>query len=189
MFSLDAFNAVIRWSDVIQLDSMCMLFETYFFPKWHRALYDWMTSEEVDYDEVIQWLEAWKSIIPNQQDPLISRQLKVGLDMINQLVVNPKLSFDQFVGGEKKREKEGNFKVQDSRPAKVHITFKEIVERMAAEHQLTFISTEKSHPRSGRLIYRLGSRVLVWLDGEVAFVYQDGNDIPMGLEDLMSFSS
>lgn len=168
-----------------------MIFGTYFFPKWHRALYDWMTSEEVDYDEVIQWLEAWKSVIPNQHDPLISQQLKIGLDMINQLVVNPKLSFDHFVG--KKLEKDGDLKAKDSRPAaskaKVQITFKEIVERMAAEHQLTFVSTGKSHPRTGRLIYRLGSRILVWLDGEVAFVYQDGNDIPMRLEDLMSFSS
>ena len=59
---MEMLEDVLRWSPFFSPGVMAEFLRSDFFPKWHTSLYAWLASPEVNYDEVSQWYQWWKSV-------------------------------------------------------------------------------------------------------------------------------
>ena len=64
-----------------------------FFPRWHAALYKWMTGEP-DFGEVQRWYQGWKSMLPAglAEHAGIKAHFTQALDLMNAAVAGQDLS-------------------------------------------------------------------------------------------------
>ncbi|CAG8685895.1 4993_t:CDS:2, partial [Scutellospora calospora] len=71
------------------------------------------------------------------------------------------------------------------------ITFKEIVEEFAEEHNLLFIPTNKIHQVTRMPLYRIGRTtqgfggLIMYLDDDVMYVKQGLEWLPMGFDEIL----
>ena len=81
---------VLQWASFFSLETMAEFIKTDFFPKWHESLYVWLTTPSVNYDEVGQWYQWWKSAFEEQvsaefnERPPISLEWQKGLELMLQ---------------------------------------------------------------------------------------------------------
>jgi tuftelin-interacting protein 11 len=52
---LEPLEAVLAWSTLLRSSMMSQLIEGGFFPKWLDALYVWLTSDGVNFEQVAEW--------------------------------------------------------------------------------------------------------------------------------------
>lgn len=72
-FSIDNWNWVMEWCEMIPSHTMAQLLDKFFFPKWLQALNVWLKMNP-DFDQVCKWFTGWKSIIPDnvKSQPVVS---------------------------------------------------------------------------------------------------------------------
>jgi tuftelin-interacting protein 11 len=79
---------VLSWLSVVEPAILAPYIARPLFPKLKRTLYDWMTSDTADFEEITLWYLAWKDLFP--PDLSESAPLSVGfgelLDLMNTLL-------------------------------------------------------------------------------------------------------
>ncbi|GKD63014.1 hypothetical protein Tco_1305122 [Tanacetum coccineum] len=83
---LEHFYWVQTWAGLIPITHMLHIMDV-FFDKWQMALYQWLCSNP-NYQEVNDWFVGWRNLILSEllSTERVRCQLKVGLDMMNQVV-------------------------------------------------------------------------------------------------------
>ncbi|KAJ1343943.1 hypothetical protein BSLG_001493 [Batrachochytrium salamandrivorans] len=172
-------------------------FATEFFAPWCRVLWTWIASPGANLDEVSSWYISWKRVFEEAEEgamkelPCIGEGWRTALDMMNQGVT---LRASGYAGGAGARMPTlpafmnafntsasitGNpsslasletTKTAAAFAATPQITFKDYIESVAADRNLPFVPLNRDHPVSGKPIYRLGKRLMVYIENGVLFV-------------------
>jgi tuftelin-interacting protein 11 len=203
---LTMFRAVLAWIDLIPLDHIVLLLDAQFFSKWLHTLQLWL-SRSPNYDEVTQWYMAWKKLFPQAllQHERVQSRFAAALKMLDAAATKPgaitaPAAFvpppDPIFRPITQPPPQSKTPGRDS-PASASsggssaprqqlssdaVSFREVVERAAEEHDLLLLPTKKSH--EGKPVFMLGNAT-VFLEREVVFQWKDGGWRPVSLEQLI----
>lgn len=192
---------VTAWFPLLRSAIIDQLLEAEYFTKWLDALFIWLTNEP-NYQQVTEWYIWWKSYF--NQDvanlPAVSRGFMKGLDLMNSAMAlgedakyrlrRPDLSSVETPQSSKSSGRISAILPATNNPA-VEMSFRSIVEEVAAENNLIFLPTGKSH-KSGQVLFRLSTNVdgksgiTVYLQEDIVWV-QEGSDFsPIGLQEMVT---
>ncbi len=54
------------WLDMISPHLIAQLLLRYFFPKWHEALFTWLSCVNPNYKEITDWYSGWKAMFARE---------------------------------------------------------------------------------------------------------------------------
>lgn len=60
---LPMITGVLKWTDTIAPSMVAEVIVAEVFPLWHDVLYQWLTSDEPNYEEVATWFEWWQDTV------------------------------------------------------------------------------------------------------------------------------
>jgi tuftelin-interacting protein 11 len=197
------FSWTQRWADVLPRGAYLRLVVHELLWPWLQALHGWLRAGigpgGVDLAAVNGWYEGWKEALGEelQQQPAVQGMLGQALRMFTQLLEGQTpaapspppasgataagLRLDQATGG-------GGGSSVDIEGSGV--TYKDLVERFAAENDMVFMPTARARDDGSR-IYQFGKAMvsvdtkenLVWLAPRASD--PDGVWRPVGLEELL----
>ncbi|KAI9138071.1 GC-rich sequence DNA-binding factor-like protein-domain-containing protein [Paraphysoderma sedebokerense] len=198
---LDPLNWTIEWLPLLGIHQTSRLLETEFVPKWLNVLYLWLTSPNPNFDEITTWYMTWKQYFPPDLiDSTVStglaRGFKMGLDLMNQALAGIKIQPPVFIPSTSSISEPSITPIpsaasQPQRPQhEPTITFKDLLTHLAESNGLMFMSTTKTHEKSGKYLWKLVNSenrgVLVYLEDEVAFIKnENGEWAPIGVDELI----
>ena len=189
---------VLQWGPLFSLSAMAELIKSEFFPKWHQSLYIWLTTPSVNYDEVGQWYQWWKSVFEERLSPgfnelpLIAAEWQRGLEsMLEAAELGPeaatKLPPPELLTALEKApvpmQKNGNRHleaVSAAKPAKLltemPTTFKDVLEEWCANEGIHLVPLREADVQTGLPLFRITASaslkggVVVYLKGDVVWV-------------------
>jgi tuftelin-interacting protein 11 len=193
---LEMLTGVFEWTDVISATMIGEVIVAEIFPLWHDVLYQWLITDEANYEEIGQWFEWWKDEVfpdPIRSLPSISAEFEKGTVLIEQALdlgdraktelqppqAGPALQIPKSPSREKShhrrahrhQEAQSTPKKEEAAPA---VTFKSTVEDWCQANDLQFIPERKKVHAEGPL-YRITARgdgkggVLVYFKGDRLF--------------------
>ncbi|KAI5479686.1 tuftelin-interacting protein 11 [Pseudohyphozyma bogoriensis] len=195
---LKPLEAVIAWSPLLRSSMMSQLIETGFFPKWLDALYVWLTSEP-NFEQVAEWYSYWKSYFPDEILALsgVNRGFRKGLDLMNQAMAlgedaKYRLKRPDTTSGAGTPSSSRTKSSTKPKPAPVaaEVSFRSVVEEVAAAANLVFLNTGKTDEK-GHALFRISkgidgkSGVTIYLDDDVVWLSEGGGWKPVGVEDMI----
>lgn len=207
---LTPLTAVLSWQKLLRPTVLSQLLETEFMPKFLDVLHTWLTSPGVNFEQVAEWYTWWKKEVFGQLQtlPAVEKGFAAALDLMNQA-----MSLGEDAKYRLKKPSLGGlssapsatqtttFKGQGQQPTSrttapgidpSDITFRTVVEDIAAENNLIFMPTGKSHESTGAPLFRISSGVdgkggvTVYLRGDVAYAQdKQGAWKPIGVTDMV----
>ena len=189
---------VLQWGPYFSLPTMAELIKSEFFPKWHQSLYIWLTTPSVNYDEVGQWYQWWKSVFEERLSPdfnelpIIAAEWQHGLESMleaaelgpeaaTQLAL-PKLPTTQESAADS-ASKNGKLHPEAmSTPTPVKLmkemptTFKDVLEEWCAAEGLFLVPLREADVQTGLPLFRITASAsfkggaVVYLKGDVVWV-------------------
>ncbi len=74
-----------EWRDVLGDDLLGRVLVEELFPMWHDVLHQWLTLEGVNYLEIKEWFDFWRSIIRESvsETPAVKGEWRKGNELIN----------------------------------------------------------------------------------------------------------
>lgn len=202
---MDPFNWVMEWHTTIKKSIFSRILETEFFPKWLEILYQWLIQPKASFDEIADWYVFWKGQFPEDVQQMVGVQkgFMLGQQLMNDAVsLGPKARESRLIRPDytlltaedlaSPTKKATGDKKQPPRKGTVEITFKMLVEERAANHNLLFMPTGRTHEKSRMPVYRVSSGVdgkggidVVIMDDAVWLVESDGNHFAISLDDMI----
>lgn len=165
---------VLAWSTLMRESTFSTLLEEKFFPKWLDTLHFWLTQPNYNADEVASWYHFWKDHLSKFQTTHrtrlvdskgIEHGLRFGLKLMNDAVSlgssAPTRLAKPVFKPLKGRDKSSRRVVEVAAPAAPaeDVTFRLIAEQHAAEHDLIFVPTGKSHSSTGKQLFKVSKNV------------------------------
>ncbi len=196
---------VLGWAPLLRSSMLGQLLEAAFFPKWLDALYAWLTSEAANLEQVAEWYSWWKSYFPEAVVALsgVNRGFRKGLDLMNQAMAlgndakyrlkKPDTSVPVSSSSKSSSSREHR-KHRSTVPAPApaeEVSFRQVVEEVAAAANLVFLATGKSDSK-GHQLFRVSkgvdgkSGVTVYLDDDVVWLQEGAEWTPVGVEEMCS---
>lgn len=183
---------VMVWDDLIPIHKLAALFETLFFPKWHQALYTWLSSSNPNYEEIQRWYRGWRQKFePNYvQQENIKSQFVHALTVLNSKISGgavpppptpPKAAFQTPLSSPVAQTQ--LTKPSPSTPKSQDIGFKEMVSRYAESKGEYLLTTDKLF--EGKTIYSIGKHKIV-LEKDVVYKIRRGKAEPVDLDQLFT---
>ncbi|KAK9136676.1 hypothetical protein Sjap_007270 [Stephania japonica] len=206
---LDSFNWVTAWASAVPSHHMVHLFEAWFFPKWHQALYHWVCSKP-DFKQVLVWYERWKELMKELiGEDGIKNQFDAGLNMFTKVLADVKVDEPGFkeqiayIRITEQRKLEAQQKAAASAQQQgsgslgragivdetVVTSIKEIIEKHAQQYQLLF-KPKPARMHNGHQVYGFGS-VSICIDSlkEKIYAQSENGWMPVSLEQLLEMQS
>jgi len=191
-------NNTLLWKDILGVRDMGQLLADVMFPMWHNVLHQWLTLDGVNYLEIRDWFDFWRSIIPADISavPAVKTEWQKGNDMINlALDLGPSAKTRLPPPNEPGRSEEyitrelpkpaAPFK---SVPGIPETTFRNQVEDWCVANDLQFVP-EKSTLEANGPVYRVTAAtigkggVLIYLHGDNIYAQiKRGEWTPLGKE-------
>ena len=83
--NIELFINTLQWSDCLDHDTLAAILEGEFFNQWLFVLYSWVHQENVNWNEVVNWIEGWRSLFPQLllDNPFVIKQFNRGWDIVN----------------------------------------------------------------------------------------------------------
>lgn len=207
--SINEWNWVLSWQTLISLHTIVSILERFFFPKWLKILYIWLSSGAANFAEVSSWYQSWKNLMGEQlvNHITVKDYLKKALIMMDHAVnLNTGLkNFATYLNSSTINEpatqpepkpqpipSQPNPLMQMNIPAGVTInndqlSFRNMVEMKAAENGILFMPLANRF-EDGRQIFKFG-QYLIYIDNQVIFYqkYSQGKRIwqPIRIADLV----
>ncbi|EIW79317.1 TFP11-domain-containing protein, partial [Coniophora puteana RWD-64-598 SS2] len=164
---------ILGWSSLLRGSILTQIFESTFFPQWLDVLHVWLTAPRASFEEVAQWYAFWKCAFPEdvQRLPGIERGFTRGLQLMNQAIELgpdaptklPKPDFRTETALASARSSRAGTPQREAKkppPARVtEVTFRDIVEEFAAQHNLLFVPTGRAHEKSRMPLFRVSTTV------------------------------
>lgn len=75
------------WSDLISTQTMTILLDKCFFPRWLQTLALWL-NHNPDYEQVTEWYSGWKRMLSDAvlTEPVIKDYFHKALEIMNRAV-------------------------------------------------------------------------------------------------------
>ncbi|RZF44102.1 hypothetical protein LSTR_LSTR004474 [Laodelphax striatellus] len=82
---LDNWKWVMDWSEMVPVYSMASILDKSFFRKWMQVLSLWLNVAQPNYDQVSNWYQGWKAMIPQRllTEPSVQEHLNTALTMMS----------------------------------------------------------------------------------------------------------
>ncbi|KAK8086127.1 spindle pole body component [Apiospora phragmitis] len=56
-------RGIMKWTDIIAPSMIAEVIVAEVFPMWHEMLYQWLTSDEANDDDIVTWYQSWQEDI------------------------------------------------------------------------------------------------------------------------------
>jgi len=202
------FKAVMEWGGVVANSHLLCIFLGEFFPKWLCTLSFWLQNSVPSpnlYKDIRLWYLWWKSMFPEHflEDEDVVKYFTVALDMLEATITGKIADFQvisEYVNGyfsskdyfyylQSKQIVPNTYVVPEIKPLKYssNETFKDVVEKLAADHSIDFFLTPKAH--NNNQLYSFGKN-LIYFDNNVIYKKIDDQSEyePVGLQPLLAMS-
>lgn len=85
---LQPIKDLLAWLDIVPVAAVAQVLETSLFPQWHAALRQWLRSPECDFNEVLQWYQGWRTLLPEtvREQGSVQKHLARGLEVMKNLM-------------------------------------------------------------------------------------------------------
>ncbi|KAI0466113.1 GC-rich sequence DNA-binding factor-like protein-domain-containing protein [Xylaria cf. heliscus] len=184
-------QGVVKWVDIISSSMISEVIIAEVFPMWHDVLYQWLTSDEANYDEIGAWFEWWHADVfppeiaahPSVQAEFrrgtatIEKALELGDEAKHALPPPEKKPARPARDEKKSREEKKRPKLPQPPPVPAEVvvpTFRGEVESWCLDNDIRFIPVRKAN-ELGKHYFRLTAR----LDGKggvLAYFHSGGED-------------
>lgn len=206
--SLNEWNWVLSWQTLISLHTIVSILERFFFQKWLKILYVWLSSGVANFAEVSSWYQSWKNLMGEQlvNHITVKEYLKKALIMMDHAVnLNTGLkSFATYLNSSTINEPVAQQEPKQPQPIPVQtnsllqpnipmainndqMSFRNMVEMKAAENGILFMPLANRF-EDGRQIFKFG-QYLIYIDNQVIFYqkFSQGKRIwqPIRIADLV----
>ncbi|WKX93617.1 hypothetical protein Q1695_011129 [Nippostrongylus brasiliensis] len=187
--------ACMSWIGMISAETMASTVTKYFFPRWYAALCQWLDSPRVILDEVKLWYREWDARIPPQiRDlPTIKENLRRGMVAIMEssqgLRVYSAPPPPPLAQAVPPPPPPSGLRPNVGMPiSSSHMSLKEMLERIAAQHDLTHIP-QRDRLKEGRQVYWFGTQS-IYLDRNIVYVLDTHSFSwrPVGVEELLQLA-
>ncbi|KAI1272104.1 GC-rich sequence DNA-binding factor-like protein-domain-containing protein [Xylaria sp. FL0933] len=174
---LKTLQGVMKWTEIISSSMVGEVIVAEVFPMWHNVLYQWLTSDEANYEEVGAWFEWWHDdVFPPEIASLesikaefqrgtvmIEKALELGDEAKHHLPRPDTQPARRSRPSKPKTEKQNQPEpaVLAPPPELTEPTFRDEVEAWCQENDLQFIPIRKAN-ELGKHYFRLTAR----LDGK-----------------------
>lgn len=186
-------EGIMKWTDIIAPSMIAEVIVAEVFPMWHEVLYQWLTTDEADHDEIATWYQSWQEdILPDlASQESIMAEFNKGLVLLEKAVelgadVQAKLPRpDGKPAHQPKSRSHHNKPHADSNKAAVpevpaaaaepaEKTFRQEIEDWCNENDLRFIPMSKSTDQGEKYM-----RITARMDGKGGFLayFQKGADL------------
>mmetsp|Transcript_24328 Transcript_24328/g.54166 ORF Transcript_24328/g.54166 Transcript_24328/m.54166 type:complete len:775 (+) Transcript_24328:32-2356(+) len=163
---------LLLWIDVASLESVARVLETALFPPWHAALRSWLRTPGCDFEEVLQWYQGWRSLLPEalREQGSVQRQLAHGLEVMKQFMSHGEIdpSETPHRAPAESRVPEAQAKTYAPVLEEVNLSLSDYLAEVAGEQGLVF-RPRAQQQHLGKQVYQLGS-VSICLDKHVVYV-------------------
>jgi tuftelin-interacting protein 11 len=191
-------NNTLLWKDILGVRDMGQLLVDVMFPMWHNVLHQWLTLDGVNYLEIRDWFDFWRSIIPADLNavPAVRTEWQKGNDMINlalDLGPSAKSHLPPPIETGRSKDQVAMESPKPTAPVKpvpeiTETTFRHQVEDWCVANDLQFIP-EKSTLEANGPVYRVTAApigkggVLIYLQGDNIYAQiKRGEWTPLGKE-------
>jgi tuftelin-interacting protein 11 len=181
-------EAVFAWKGLISNAVIGELLKAQFFPKFLEIIHQWLSSEEVVFDEVQTWITWWRNEILtdeindlpsvasrwNEAYSLINDALDLGDKRMTDLPA-PKAT-TEALPETPDFSKSVNKEPLRPAPQVEEATFKDVVEEFCAEENLLLIPLREAHTQTGLPLFRITASAtgrggaVTYLKGDVLWV-------------------
>ena len=199
--NMDRLDDVLRWAPLFSEQVMAEVIKSEFFPKWHNSLYLWLCQPGVNYDQIGQWYQWWKTVFEdrfgsqfNETQPILAEWEK-GLQMMLQgSEIGPEAmaklpppsaaalkSEEKTVTGPKSQQSgaESHSPMSKHHNLKEPVTsFKDVVEDWCQENDLFLKPLREADVQTGSPLFRITASatgrggIITYLKGDVVWVRQ-----------------
>ncbi|KAI5454841.1 hypothetical protein NCC49_002123 [Naganishia albida] len=206
-------DRVLGWSGLMRDSTFGQLLEEKFFPAWLETLHFWLIQPNYSAGEVASWYHYWKDYFAKfnnahgeklTETREIDHGFRTGLKLMNEAMslgsdAPSRLAKPDFKPLPDKQSRAT--KSKSSRPAvapadQPEITFRTIAEQHAAEHNLLFVPTGKSHSATGKQLFKVSKNfdgkggVTVYVGEDAVYaLMEDGAFRPVLLDDMVKMAS
>ncbi|ORY26267.1 GC-rich sequence DNA-binding factor-like protein-domain-containing protein [Naematelia encephala] len=192
---------VLPWQGLIRSSTFSRLLEENFFQKWLDTLHFWLVQPNYEPDEVANWFEWWKEQFPAplRETDGIRNGFNQGIELMGQAVhlgadASTRLKKPVFIPSKphtsKARPTPSRKLPAPSDP--VDITLRSLAEDFAAQNDLIFLPLGRSHPDSGKQLFKVSKNVdgrrgiTVYITDEAVFALdEDGSYRAVSLDDMV----
>nr|XP_054774972.1 tuftelin-interacting protein 11-like [Lytechinus pictus]XP_054774973.1 tuftelin-interacting protein 11-like [Lytechinus pictus] len=196
---LEPFEWVMAWEDFMPRPTLVKLFETNFLPKWLQVLCSWLNNSP-NYQEVVSWYSGWKKLFPDylHAEPGIKSFFNQALDVMKRSVSGsgpvqvtrppppPGPPPTAPPPPSQPISKWNNEPVMvKSSTSGIPTTFKDLLERKAAESGILFAPTQRR--QEGKTVYNFG-HLLMYIDRGVSYVQQGGDWTPTSIYTMIDMA-
>lgn len=201
-------EAVFAWKGLISNEVIGELLKAQFFPKFLEIVHQWLSSEEVVFEEVQTWLAWWRNDILqeeinnlpsvasgwNEAYSLINQALDLGEARMTDL---PAPQMETAEASPETPQFAKSISKEPPRPAPQmeEATFKDVVEEFCAEENLLLIPLREAHDQTGLPLFRITASAtgrggaVAYLKGDVLWVQNKKDKSvwePTGLDEALT---
>jgi tuftelin-interacting protein 11 len=160
-------EAVFAWKGLISNETIGELLKAHFFPKFLEIVHQWLSSEEMVFDEVLAWLGWWKNDILQEMNsvPSVASGWQEAYSLVNQAVdlgearltdlPAPQVESAVPSAETTRLSKSINNEPPHAAPPVLELTFKDAVEEFCAEENLLLIPLREAHDQTGLPLFRI----------------------------------
>ncbi|RAR04442.1 TFP11-domain-containing protein [Stemphylium lycopersici] len=201
-------EAVFAWKGLISDEVIGELLKAQFFPKFLEIVHQWLSSEEVVFEEVQTWLAWWRNDILqedinnlpsvasgwNEAYSLINQALDLGDARLTDLPA-PQMETAEASPETPQFAKSISKEPQRPAPQVEEATFKDVVEEFCAEENLLLIPLREAHDQTGLPLFRITASAtgrggaVAYLKGDVLWVQNKKDKSvwePTGLDEALT---
>jgi tuftelin-interacting protein 11 len=201
-------EAVFAWKGLISNEVIGELLKAQFFPKFMDIIHQWLSSEEVVFEEVQTWIGWWRQEILkdeinnlpsvesgwNEAYSLINQALDLGEARITDLPA-PRTETSAASPETPQFSKSVNKEPPRPAPQVEEPPFKDLVEEFCAEENLLLIPLREAHTQTGLPLFRITASAtgrggaVAYLKGDVLWVQNKKDKSvwePTGLDETLA---
>jgi len=190
---------LLAWLDMVPIALVARVLETALFPQWHAALRKWLRSPECDFNEVLQWYQGWRSLLPEavREQGSVQKHLARGLEVMKSLMSGDATALDDDDDAEKPSAQEETQTPTASRapsasnvmPEDVTLSLSDYMAEVAGEHGLVFRPKGRT-TQLGKQVYQFGS-VTVHFDKNMVYAAPKGGGdewFPVSFDEVLKLA-
>ncbi|KAK8024899.1 hypothetical protein PG990_002722 [Apiospora arundinis] len=177
---LPMLTGIMSWTDIIAPSMIAEVIVAEVFPQWHDILYQWLTTDEADHDEIATWYQSWQEdILPDlASQESIKAEFHKGLVMLEKAVelgADVQAKLPRPDGKPAHQPKHRSSKPEAAAPAPApppaaaappaEKTFRQEIEDWCNDNDFRFIPTPKTTDLGERYI-----RITARMDGRGGFL-------------------
>lgn len=201
-------EAIFVWKGLLSNTAIGEILKVQFFPKFLDIIHQWLSSEEVVFEEVEKWISWWRDEILkedinslpsvasgwNEAYTLINQALDLGDARLTDLPA-PKVESMSPLPKTPNLAKSINKEPPRPVPQVEEATFKDVVEEFCAEENLLLIPMREAHDTTGFPLFRITASAtgrggaIAYMRGDVLWVQNKKDKSlwePTGLDEALA---